>query len=547
MTRKPFVSVVLWSVILSNCTPAPLRPGLSSASPHEGDLKKESDEERKMSHTEIDSMSNDSKDTDSNSENPETPGAGDSLESPDGKPSQMESGIPKYSLIVPLPFENVPKPAVAPTNSPEAIGRELLVYRLAMAANLDFQKGKTIDQSISEIKSFVTNMNLIYHRDLAIEFELVSEELEKKLMFTPANDPFDPKANPSYLNFPALNQFIDRIAGPSNFDIGHTLVYNPPDGAGWGNLSPCQASKSNGTSFSFSALVHEVGHQFSAPHSCYVEGGEYLRNTIMCRGGDNSDYFHQASLESIIEYSRRGVGSRCGVRKPVANTPPRPYLGFRDGITIPAQTAFSLIGGAIDTEDQANLTYNWQQIDTNIPKDGSKYDNPNAAFRSFFPTAQGYVRYLPNLPDLLAGKETPGEILSKVSRSYNFSMVVRDNNKLAGGVDWIKAKVNVEGSAGPFMVTEPVTPATWKVGSKQMIKWDVAGTDKAPIQTSKVNILISLDDGATFRLAAADVANSGIYELQVPKLLTSKGRIMIQAVDNIYFAVSTQGKVTIEE
>ncbi len=459
-------------------------------------------------------------------------------------PKPMEPAA--FPVAVPLPITGVPAPVTPPTNSATAIGKELIVYKLAVAGNTDFQKGKSVDQSIAEIKKFVADMNIIYRRDVAIEFQLAGDDVEKKLLFTPANDPIDRSLKPSYNAFPAINSFISNVVGAANYDIGHTLYYNPSDGSGWGSDSPCrQNSKANGTSFSYGAMIHEVGHQFGAPHSCYIEGNDSMRNTIMCRGGENSDYFHQASLEKIINYSRKGDGKLCGTRKAVANTPPRPYLGFKNDITIPAQTPFALTGAAIDTENQNELTYNWQQIDPNVPLDTGKYDNANAAFRSFFPTAGGFVRYLPNLPDLVQGKATPTEILSKQSRTLNFALVVRDNSKLAGGVDWINAKVNVLGTAGPFKITAPAAAVSWKVGSSQTISWDVAGTDKAPISTSKVNILLSTDNGATFHMIKTAVPNTGAIELMVPDLVTTSGKIMIQAVDNIFFAVGSAAKISI--
>lgn len=463
-------------------------------------------------------------------------------------PQMKESEAEKFPLMVPLPFSLVPKPLKPPTNSPAAIGKELLVYRLAVAGGLKFQEGKNLDQSIAEIKTFVQDMNQIYHRDLSIEFRLVSDDLEKKLMMTPENNVLDRLVVPSSGLLPVTDKFIYNTAGSENYDIGHTLFYDPPDGSGWGSDSPCyEGRKGWAVSFNYSAFLHEVGHQFSAPHSCYTEGSQGMSNTIMCRGGENSDYFHVVSIDSIINYSRKGVGKNCGTRIQVANTAPRPYLGFNNSVTIPAQTAFALVGGAIDDEDQMQLTYNWQQVDPNTPINTGSYQNENAAFRTFFPTTGGFVRYIPNLPDLVSNKPTPIEVLSKVSRSYNFSLVVRDNNKLSGGVDWITAKVNVDAKAGPFKITAPKAPATWKVGNIETITWDMAGTDKAPILTSKVNILLSLDKGSTFRMIASNVPNSGTYGITVPKLLTTTGMIIIQAVENIFFAVGSDAPITIVE
>jgi hypothetical protein len=531
MTTKDLILILGFVLSQLGCIAPPHRPLPFKTSTQEGPQEKDPNKKEKVT----DQKARDDSPVEPGQVKPST------IEDP-----KVESEIEKYPLAVPLPFSSLAKPLVPPVNSPNAIGRELIVYRLALAATLAFQKGKTVDQSLSEVKSLVAGMNAIFHRDLGIEFALISDDLEKKLMMTPSNSKIDMGPIPQPEVAGVFNDYISEMAGLSNYDIGHTLYYNPAVGGGEGSRSPCQEShRAFGFSFSFGSMVHEVGHQFDAYHSCYVEGGDTFRSSIMCHSRDEPDFFHQVSLEAIIKFSRMGDGKLCGIRKPVANTPPRPYLAFPDGITIPGQTPFALKGGAIDSEDQSNLTYNWQQIDTNNEKSIGKEDNENAAFRTFPPSAAGFVRYLPNLPDLVAGKPTPSEVLSKVSRSYNFSMVVRDNNKLAGGVDWINAKVNVDGSAGPFQITMPVAPVTWKVGKEETIKWDVAGTDKAPIQTTKVNILLSLDNGASFRLVAGNIPNSGSYNLVVPSLPTSTGKIMVQAVDNLFFAVSSLGTVTI--
>ncbi|RZA25055.1 MAG: hypothetical protein EOP10_08055, partial [Proteobacteria bacterium] len=150
-------------------------------------------------------------------------------------PKPMEPAA--FPVAVPLPITGVPAPVTPPTNSATAIGKELIVYKLAVAGNTDFQKGKSVDQSIAEIKKFVADMNIIYRRDVAIEFQLAGDDVEKKLLFTPANDPIDRSLKPSYNAFPAINSFISNVVGAANYDIGHTLYYNPSDGSGWGSDS----------------------------------------------------------------------------------------------------------------------------------------------------------------------------------------------------------------------------------------------------------------------------------------------------------------------
>ena len=79
------------------------------------------------------------------------------------------------------------------------------------------------------------------------------------------------------------------------------------------------------------------------------------------------------------------------------------------------------------------------------------------------------------------------------------------------------------------------------------VTWDVAGTDVAPINTSNVQILMSSDNGLTYPTIIAESApNNGSAVVTLPNVDNPNARIMVKAVNNIYFAVNS-AKFTINK
>jgi subtilisin-like proprotein convertase family protein len=132
------------------------------------------------------------------------------------------------------------------------------------------------------------------------------------------------------------------------------------------------------------------------------------------------------------------------------------------------------------------------------------------------------------------------EVLPTYSRDLTFRFTVRDNHTGAGGIATQQVNVKATAAAGPFLVLSPNSSGTvWKSGEQKEITWDVANTDVAPVNCKLVNVKLSTDGGLTFPISlATNVPNNGRACVTVPNNLTSNGRIMVEAADNVFFDLS---------
>nr|MCE9970009.1 GlyGly-CTERM sorting domain-containing protein [Aeromonas salmonicida] len=74
--------------------------------------------------------------------------------------------------------------------------------------------------------------------------------------------------------------------------------------------------------------------------------------------------------------------------------------------------------------------------------------------------------------------------------------------------------------------------------ASQAVSWDVAGTNAAPINCSKVDLLVTQDEGANWSTLASSQPNSGSATVILPTNLTSSVRLKVACSDNIFFAIS---------
>lgn len=438
-------------------------------------------------------------------------------------------------------------------------------YRLALTCNADFSQkhielagvqNGTITQKKAAVLSGIivtmTRINGIYERDFSVRMNLVANN---DLLIFIDTDNFD------------LNNILDEniaitnsTIGFSNYDIGHIFT------GGGGGIAAyacvCNFDKAAGTTgsdnpvgdpFDVDYVAHEMGHQFGASHTFNNSCGDNVSidyavepgsgSTIMAYAGicdpniqSNSDAYF--SVASILEVNAT-ITNPSSCANITSNSNAAPVIAPLSNYIIPHSTAFILKGSASDSNGDI-LTYCWEQIDTDMsiqPPSPNSLQGPN--FRSLNPTASSN-RYMPSFDKVLSGNLIPTwEVVPSVSRIMNFALTVRDNRIPNGGQTSTATNIIVTANVGPFKVTYPnIQNIELSPGSTQNITWDVAGTTSNGINTSLVSILFSADGGTTFTPLATNTANDGSETITLPNITSPYCRIMIEAVNNIFYAVS---------
>ena len=434
----------------------------------------------------------------------------------------------------------------------------LRTYRLALSCTGEYAAfhGGTVEKVLAAYNTTMTRVNGLYERDAAITMKIIANT-DKLIFLNQSTDPFANGNGEAMLN--QNQQAIDSRIGLSNYDIGHVFSTG---GGGIASLrSPCTSNKAKGVTgsaapvgdpFDIDYVAHEMGHQFGANHTFNNACGGNKNNstaiepgsgsTIMGYAGicspdvqSNSDgHFHGVSLSEIASFVVAGNGNTCPVKTVIENQKPEVSVQ-KSKYTIPVGTSFFLTAEGEDA-DGDNLTYCWEQVDNETATMPPKPANTaGPSFRSN-PPSSSPTRYFPDLQR----RFNTWEVLPTVARSMDFRCTVRDNNKLGGCTDEVNVEVIFSNQAGPFVVTAPnTTSVNWLVGSKQSVMWNVANTNITPVNCAKVNIYLSIDGGISYpHILAADVENTGSYEIDVPALPTVKAKVMVAAADNIFFDVS---------
>lgn len=428
-----------------------------------------------------------------------------------------------------------------------------------VATGIEAEKKSAV---LAAMNTSITRINSVYENDLAIQLQLIANN-DDLIFLNEETDGLTNGDGEALIN--EIQNVIDNAVGFGNYDIGHVFSVSSSGGDGIAQLaSVCTSGKARGVTgfvnptgdaFDIDFVAHEIGHQFGATHtfnnSCNsnrtsataVEPGS--GSTIMGYAGicpsnvqGNSDaYFHAISISQIWDNITLG-NSTCGATTSISNQPPvvSPIVNY----SIPAGTAFVLDAEVTDPNGDV-LTYTWEQQNNEAsaqPPVANAEDGP--MFRSVPPSISS-KRYFPEESAVLNNNLSPiWEVIPTVSRNLNFSLLVRDNNSNGGQTAREDLTISTINTGNAFAVTSQTTEETLQGGSVYPVTWNVAATDKLPINTSFVSILLIINDDLENPIVLSEsTKNDGTKQVVIPgDINTENARLMVKAVDNIYFAIN---------
>ncbi|MDD3772517.1 MAG: M12 family metallo-peptidase [Weeksellaceae bacterium] len=456
--------------------------------------------------------------------------------------------------------------------------------RLAMSCTGEYAQyfGGTVAGAMAAINNTMTRVNGVFERDFAVQLILIGNN--EDVIYT--NSSTDPYTNPDSVNTTQtqLRNTLNSVIGVNNYDIGHIFHYSSSSPNGNAGCIGCVCDANKGTGYTaantnygvppqgdywdIDYVAHEMGHQLGANHTfsfnwegtgANVEPGS--GSTIMSYAGITSfnvqshsdDYF---AYKSIAQVQSNLQSKPCVVNIPLTNQ--APIVDAGPNYNVPKGTAFKLTGTATDPNNDP-LVYSWEQYDSgnsNTTSGNSRVSftkNIGPNFRSK-PYIEEPVRYMPAFEHVLARQvdETEAwwrskwEAITTVTRVFNFTFTAKDNNPEGGQTNTALMKVTVR-NEGPFKITNPIENQQVDITSGTMLlEWDVAGTDGGLINTSDVRILLSTDNGTTFTEIVASTPNDGSETIALPAgtVAGNEVRIMIEAIDNIYYAVTRKFRFT---
>jgi len=409
---------------------------------------------------------------------------------------------------------------------------------------------------LSAMNTTMNRVNGVFEIDLGVRMEIVANN-DAIIFLDAATDGFSNTNGNALLS---QNQSkCDAEIGSENYDIGHVFTTGGGGVAFLGvvckNDSKAGGVTGRGTPindpFDVDYVAHEMGHQFGANHtqnnSCQrnsstaVEPGS--ASTIMGYAGicspnvqsNSDDHFHIISIDEM--WNRIETTATCGVETVTGNATPTADAG--SDVAIPKSTPFVLRGTGNDADGTSSLTYNWEQVDAEIASMPPLSSNTGGPMFRSLSSKTSSDRYMPDLSTVIEGNtSSTWEVLPSVARELDFALTVRDNNPggSASARDDIRVIVT---DADPFTVELPNTAVVWEGLTTQTVTWKKGTTDIAPINCSFVTIKLSTDGGLTFPITIlSNTPNDGSQDIVVPDNPTTEARIMIEAVDNLFYNVN---------
>jgi subtilisin-like proprotein convertase family protein len=459
-------------------------------------------------------------------------------------------------------------PGVQDRGSLEPVTFRVLRFAITPTKGFVEDHGGTVESCMAALVNYANRTNIAYERDCAMRLQLIANN--DKLIGGPGEiEDTGDNAGMAAANRSLTNTRIGFV----NYDIGHVFARGGGGVSlglgiacnGTGKSGGCSAGggKNDYGDFFVGVVGQETGHQMGGAHTWnYCGAGNSQRSgnsayepgsgtTIMSYSGlcgsDNVNpgggfdlYYHSHSIDQIRGFADE---AKCGTATVTTNTKPVVSLNYASGFYIPVRTPFYLQGQATDA-DGDNLTYCWEQFDKGpeAPLDTPVGNVP--IFRTLPPMLET-GRYFPRYTSVLNGiNSTRTERLPTYTRDLTFRLTVRDNNPQAGGIAFEEVEFKAFEGAGPFLVTAPnAATIRWEMGKFEVVRWSVSNTEKAPVNCTHVNILLSRDGGKTFKdTLAFQTPNDGSQYVLIPKVTEGdrivSARVKVESVGNIFYDVS---------
>lgn len=448
--------------------------------------------------------------------------------------------------------------------------------RLALSCTGEYGAyfGGTVAGALAGMNATMTRCNGVFEKDLAVHMNIIATD-DLVIYTDGATDPYSDAATGSTGTWNAeLQNNLTLVLGNSAYDIGH--LFGASGGGGNAGCIGCvcvddTASTTDknkgsgftspsddipaGDTFDIDYVVHEMGHQMGANHT-FTHSSE--NNSVNVEPGSGSTIMGYAGITvttdvqmhsdpyyvyaSILQIQTNLATKSCPVSVPTTNT--KPTISAGSNWTVPKGTPYILTGTGSDP-DGNTLTYNWEENDdatsvgaTACFPSATKTNGPN--YRSVNPSATP-VRYMPAFSTVLNGAtSSTWETVSTVARVQKFMLTGRDNVVANGQTNSASINITTSASIGPFAVTSQNTDGvSWAVGSSQTITWSV-NTTSTMTGAANVNILLSIDGGATFTTLVANTPNDGTETITVPNTPSINCRLMIQPTAHIFYAVNAK-------
>lgn len=439
-------------------------------------------------------------------------------------------------------------------------GDTLKTTRLALNGTIEYTAfyGSVANAQAGATTS-VNRCNGVYERDVSIRMNIV------RLNCFTGTDPFTNNNGGTMLG---QNQTqCDLDPGNANYDIGHVFSTGGGGIAGLGVVG-VTGSKARGVTgsgapigdaFDIDYVAHEMGHQYGANHtfnstlsSCgggnRSAGAAYevgSGTTIMAYAGicgaenvqSNSDaYFHYKSIEEIWAWRNSGTGAATGTNTATGNSTPTVEAGAN--FTIPQGTAYKLTAVGSDPNAGDALYYCWEQYNLGTATTDPSQFSTGPLVRSRNPVTSP-VRFVPQVTTSF--NNPTGDVwekLANTNRTMLWRATVRDRNVASGTGGYATDTMTITVSGTAFTVTAPAAAAVFNGGSTTNVTWTVGGGSVA----ANVRILFVTSStnyqNGTVTVLSASTPNDGSETVTLPNVSTTTGRIVVEAVGNIFYDVN---------